>query len=64
MTVSIKEDHIVVDVEYEYNIPIRDCDTAEKIINWARQLADKTWMTNDAMRDFLDIACDLAEIKR
>lgn len=64
MTVSIIENHIVVDIMYEYNIPIKDCDTPEKILNWARQLAEKTWMTKDAMRDFLEIACKNAGIKR
>ena len=64
MSVSIIEDHIVVNIEYEYNIPIKDCNTPEKILSWARQLAEKTWMTNDAMREFLETSCNQAGIKR
>lgn len=64
MLASIIEDHIVVNVEFEYNIPLKDCDTAEKILGWARHLSEKTWMTNDAMRDFLEISCGNAGIKR
>jgi hypothetical protein len=64
MPVSIIEDHIVVNIEYEYNIPIKECNTPEKILGWARQLSEKNWMTNNAMREFLEIACKLADIKR
>jgi len=55
--VSIKEGHIVINVEFEYNIALSRCDTAEKLLYWIWHLTEKTWMTNDVMRRFIEIAC-------
>ena len=55
--VSVKEDHIVINVSYEYNIALSRCDTAAKLLHWVWHLTEKTWMTNDVMRRFIEVAC-------
>lgn len=64
MSVSIVDDHIVVNGGFEYNIPLKTCGTPEEILNWARQLAEKTWITPELMRKFLEVACMRAGINR
>ena len=66
MNVSIIEDHFVIDIGNipPYSIPINACNTPETILNWARHLAEKTWMTNEAMGEFLEKACKTANITR
>jgi hypothetical protein len=55
--VSVKEGHIVVNVEFEYNIDLRRCQTHEQILAWAYHLCEKTWMTTEVMRRFVLVAC-------
>ena len=55
--VSVKENHIVINVSYEYNIALSRCDTAEKLLHWVWHLTEKTWITNDVMRRFIEVAC-------
>lgn len=64
MSVSIVDDHIVVNGGFEYNIPLKTCGTPEEILNWARQLAEKTWITPELMRKFLEVACVESGIER
>ena len=61
--VSVKEDHIVINVSYEYNIALSRCDTAEKLLHWVWHLTEKTWMTNDVMRRFIEVASRENKIK-
>lgn len=56
-TVTVKDDHIVVNVHYEYNIPISACDTHAKVLAWVCQLSEKTWMSQDVLRYFIRVAC-------
>lgn len=62
--VYVKNDTIVINVNYEYNIEISRCDTAEKLLGWVHHLTEKTWMTNEAMRSFIEIACKESGIER
>lgn len=55
--VFIADDHIVINVYYEYNISLDRCDSAEKLLHWVWHLTEKTWMTNDVMRRFISLAC-------
>ncbi len=32
--VSVQDEHIVINVCYEYNIALSGCDTAEKLLHW------------------------------
>ncbi len=56
--VSVQDEHIVINVCYEYNIALSGCDTAEKLLHWVWRLTEKTWMTNDVMRRFIAVACN------
>lgn len=64
MSVSIIDNHIVVNGGFDYDIQIKECSTPEDILNKARQLAEKTWMTPELMREFLEVACNNAGINR
>ncbi|MEM1145199.1 MAG: hypothetical protein AAGI88_21685 [Pseudomonadota bacterium] len=55
--VYIADDHIVINVSYEYNIALSRCDTPEKLLHWVWHLTEKSWMTNEVMRRFIDVAC-------
>jgi len=55
--VYVKDDNIVINVAYEYNIEKHRCDTAEKILAWVQQLSDKTWMSCEVMGIFIAVAC-------
>ena len=56
-TVTVVDDHIVINVHYEYNIPLSRCNTHEKILGWAYHLTEKTWMSRDVLRYFIQVAC-------
>lgn len=60
--VYIRGDDIVVNVEYEYEIPIADCKSHERILHWAWHLTEKTWMTTDVLRRFIEVAAHNAGI--
>lgn len=60
--VYIKDDDIIVNVAYEYEIPIADCKSYERILHWAWHLTEKTWMTNDVLRRFIEVAAHNAGI--
>ncbi len=54
--VYVKDGHIIIDVEYEYEIGFNRCDTHEKIIAWYLHLSEKTWMTPEVMERFIIVA--------
>ena len=60
--VYIRGDDIIVNVEYEYEIPIADCKSYERILHWAWHLTEKTWMTTDILRRFIEVAAHNAGI--
>lgn len=55
--VYVEDDHIVINVVTEYNVAKTRCDTPEKLLHWVWHLTEKTWMTNEIMRRFIEIAC-------
>lgn len=55
--VFVADGYIVINVSYEYNIELSRCNTAEKLLHWVWHLTEKTWMTNDVMRRFIEVAC-------
>lgn len=60
--VYLADGHVVINVEYEYNIPLSACDTAEKILHWVWHLTEKTWMTNEVMRRFIEVVCGINKV--
>ena len=55
--VKIVDDYIVINVAYEYSIPLTECSTYQQILHWSWHLTEKTWMNNDVMRKFIEVAC-------
>lgn len=55
--VAVVDGHIVINVEYEYNIALSRCNTPEKLLHWVWHLTEKTWMTTEVMRRFIEVAC-------
>lgn len=55
--VQIIEGHIVINVAYEYNIPLNSCSTHQQILHWVWHLTEKTWMTQKVTRRFIEVAC-------
>lgn len=62
--VYIKDGFIVIHVVNEYPIALSRCNTPEKLLHWVWHLTEKTWMTNDVLRRFIELACDENAIKR
>lgn len=54
--VKIVDGHIVINIDYEYNISLDSCRTADAVLEWVHHLTKKTWMTNDVMERFIFIA--------
>ncbi len=52
----IKDDYLVLNVKYEYNIGLSRCDTAEKILGWALHLSRKNWVSMDLLERFIQVA--------
>lgn len=61
--VYIQNKHIIINVTHEYNIGLNRCDTAEKLLHWIWHLTEKSWMTKDTMREFIEVACQESNIK-
>jgi len=56
--VSVREDHIVVNVSFEYNIPLVRCSSYAEILGWVNHLTEKTWMSTEVLRRFIVVACN------
>lgn len=61
--VKIVGDYIILNVANEYPIPLNECNSADTILHWVWHLAEKTWMTQDISRKFIEVACDYHGIK-
>ncbi|WP_258087551.1 hypothetical protein [Xenorhabdus bovienii] len=62
------ETHIILNTDLggtnnEYEIPLHDCDTSEKILWWTFHLSEKNWVTTDMLRRFIRLATVKAKIK-
>lgn len=55
--VSVVDDYIVINVSYEYNIPLSGCATHAQILGWVVHLCEKTWITTEVLERFVKIAC-------
>ena len=40
----IENDHIVINVNYEYSVSLERCSTPEAILGWVVQLSHKEWI--------------------
>lgn len=56
--VQILKGHIVINVSYEYNIPLENCSTYKDILHWAWHLTEKPWMSQELTRKFIEVACE------
>jgi hypothetical protein len=61
--VFIADGHVVINVAYEYNIPLERCDTLEKILSWSVHLCEKTWMTLEILERFVYVAAKAHGLK-
>ncbi len=61
--VRIEDGHVVVNVAYDYNIPLGELDSAEKILSWVMQLCEKTWITSEVIERFISVAAQHHGIK-
>ncbi len=48
---------------YEYWIDSDRCDTPEKILAWVLHLAPKTWVTAEVLRQFVQLATSINNVK-
>lgn len=61
--VYIADDQYVINVKYEYNIPRSKCSTKEELLDWVAHLTEKTWMTVEVMRYFMQVVSADRELK-
>ncbi|HNM42807.1 hypothetical protein [Plasticicumulans sp.] len=54
--IVVNDGHIIINVHYEYSIPLSRCCTHEDILGWVFQLSEKTWMSREILRHFMRIA--------
>ena len=55
--VTVRDDHIIINVNHEYNIPLASCRTHGEILSWVLHLTEKTWMSTEILRRFILVAC-------
>ncbi len=58
--VSVRDDAIIINVEFEYEIPRNRCRNGDEILGWIVQLCGKKWITPAVLRDFAYIAAKAA----
>lgn len=61
--VYVKDNFIIIAVEYEYPIELARCDTHEKILAWVVQLSDKNWMDPEVLQRFVYLAAQKHGLK-
>lgn len=61
--VRVEDGHIIINVEYDYEIPVADCDTEPKLLGWILQLLEKTWMTKEVLERFIHVAARQSNLK-
>ena len=52
----IDGDCIIINVKYEYPIPLDRCKNARDILGWVDQLGEKTWVTKELLLNFIRVA--------
>jgi hypothetical protein len=62
--IDVKGDHIVLNVMYEYNIPLNRCRSYPEILGWSLHLSEKTWMTTKLIREFIHVALQANKLGR
>lgn len=66
--VFVDDGHIVIDLNelcgapITYDIPLKQCETAEEILGWVWQLSEKTWLTTEVLRRFVAISTQHAGV--
>ncbi|ASD87222.1 hypothetical protein EXB91_24800 [Salmonella enterica subsp. enterica serovar Florida] len=62
--VTEDDTHITINIPgvWAYDISRLSCQTAEQVLGWASHLAEKQWMTMEALRRFIIIASHNAGI--
>ena len=61
--IYVDDDYLVINIRYEYEIPLAELDTHEKILSWVLHLKDKTWVDWDVLNVFIFKACEHNGIK-
>jgi predicted transcriptional regulator len=61
-TVYVKRHSIYINLAYEYEISLHQCDTLEKILEWCHFLSGKRWMTLEVLQRFMELAADVHEL--
>lgn len=51
--VFVREDEIIINLSYEYPIPLSECTDANRILAWVDHLCGKSWMTVEAIEAFI-----------
>ncbi|MBE8597879.1 hypothetical protein [Xenorhabdus sp. BG5] len=46
----------------QYEIPVSDCNTPEKLLSWVFHLTEKRWMSVDLLRHFIRAASHKSKI--
>jgi len=54
--IFIDGDYLVVNVSYEYNVPLKDISTPELLLRLVHHLTEKTWMTQTYTRRLIEVA--------
>jgi hypothetical protein len=58
--VTIDSTHIIIQIpgdhlDSEYEISLEACKSAEQLVGWIFQLSEKSWVTKDLLRRFIEV---------
>ena len=59
-SVYVDEGYVVLNVQYEYTIPVTSLRSHEAILGWVYHLTEKTWMSRDLLGQFIVVATKAA----
>lgn len=61
--VFVKDGHIIIDADDEYEVELCRCSTYKDILGWVLHLGDKTWMTNEILGRLIGLALQQHRLK-
>jgi hypothetical protein len=56
--VRIDGGHVVINVVYDYAVPLDEVSTSDKILWWLVHLCEKTWITPSVLRRFAHLCAN------
>jgi len=61
--VIVEDKHIIIRDQYQYEIPLDECTTAEELLDWTMHLCEKGWVSPAIIHRVVKVACKENNLK-